>query len=146
MHATARPTDDVNGQLAAAPASVDDTTSQFLAGDDRSYADVRRARIRRRRLAGFLVWVPIWALSIVPLAREILADRGGADVAVYLAVGAISLGAATVLRSIYVLLTRRRLLSPWVFLIAAVLALAVYMVQSAGPDAQAAQVVAASSR
>jgi hypothetical protein len=69
------------------------------------------------------------------MARESIDGRqGAAVVAVYLAVGALSLGAAAVIRGIYALLRKLRFWSPWVFVIAAVLAIAGYAVQSAGEE------------
>lgn len=98
-----------------------------------TYEEDRTTRIRRNRVVGFSLCILLWAVSIVPLARESLDEREGASsVAVYLAVAAISLGAAAVLRGLYVLLRKRRFWSPWVFLIASVLAIAGWVVQSAG--------------
>jgi hypothetical protein len=68
--------------------------------------------------------------------------EGAGAVAVYLAVGAITLGVAAVIRGIYVLLTQRNFVvltqrnfwwAPWVFLLAAVVAILMFLVQSAGP-------------
>jgi hypothetical protein len=67
---------------------------------------------------------------MVPLARESMEGREG--VLVYLTVGAISLGVAAVIRGVYVLLTKRRFLSPWMFVMAALVALAGSAVQGAG--------------
>lgn len=104
-------------------------------GGAQTYADERKASRRRRGLVGFLVFVPLWVLSIVPLARESMDGRVSADaVLVYLAVGAISLGVAAAIRGVYVLLAERRFLSPWVFVIAAAVALVGYSVQSAGEE------------
>ena len=85
----------------------------------------------------------VGGLSLVPLARESMHGREGAGaVAVYLAVGAITLGVAAVIRGIYVLLTQRNFVllaqrnfwwSPWVFLLAAVVAILMFLGQSAGP-------------
>jgi hypothetical protein len=73
--------------------------------------------------------------------------REGAEAAlVYLAVGAITLGVAAVIRSVYVLLARPQFWSPWVFLIAAVVALAGYAVQSAGEEIPVAGAQALESR
>jgi hypothetical protein len=84
---------------------------------------------------GFLVFIPLWVVSLVPLARESLDGRESADaVLVYLAVAAISLGVAAVIRGVYVLLTKRRFRSPWVLVIAAAVAVAGYSVQSAGEE------------
>jgi hypothetical protein len=100
-----------------------------------AYEDDRKSRLHRNRFIGFLLCFALWALSVVPLARESMHGREGVGaVAVYLAVGAITLGVAAVLRGIYVLLTRRNLWwSPWVFVLAAVVAISIYLVQSSGP-------------
>lgn len=146
MHATTRSIDDVNGELTGGPTvAVTEDASQYMAGDDRSYAEVRIAGIRRRRLVGFSVWIPLWALSAVPLARELFDGQDGASLAAYLAVGAISLGVAAVIRGVYVSLTKRRFWSPWVFGVAAVLAIAGYMVQSAGEEVPVAAAPAIAS-
>ena len=101
----------------------------------RYWDDDRRRRLRGR-LVGFSVCIPLWLLSLVPLARESMDGReGAAAVAVYLAVGAVSLGVAAVIRGIYVLLKERQFWSPWVFLIAALVAIVGYAVQSAGEEA-----------
>ena len=98
-----------------------------------TYAEDRTTRLHRNRVVGFALSILLWAVSIVPLARESMDEREGASsVAVYLAVAAISLGAGAVLRGLYVLLRKRPFWSPWVFLIASVLAIAGWAVQSAG--------------
>jgi hypothetical protein len=107
-------------------------------GKERFWEDQKR-RARRARLIGFAFCVPLWMLSIVPLARESMEGREG--VLVYLTVGAISLGVAAVIRGVYVLLAKRRFLSPWMFVLAALVALAGSAVQGAGevpvPEASA---------
>jgi hypothetical protein len=112
--------------------TVIETSSQVFPGNGRTYEERRD----RRRLVGFSVCIPLWVLSVVPLARESLDGRESVDaLLVYLAVGALSLGAAAVTRGVYVMLAKRRLwLSPWVFLIAAVMAITGYAVQSAGEE------------
>jgi predicted membrane metal-binding protein len=73
--------------------------------------------------------------------------RESADaVLVYLAVGAISLGVAAVIRGGYVLLRKRRFWSPWLFVVAAVVAIVGYTVQSAGEVAPVAGAQALESR
>jgi hypothetical protein len=114
---------------------MDDPGSQFGSGDKDTYVEDRRRRLHRGRVVGFSVSIPLWVLAVVPLARETMDGREGAGaVAVYLAVGAITLGVAAVIRGIYVMLAKRRFWSPWVFLIAAVLAVAGYVVESAGQE------------
>jgi len=116
---------------------VDDSDSQLSADADRrkAYAEDRKSRLQRKRLIWFLVSFALWVLSVVPLARESTHGREGAGaVAVYLAVGAITLAVAAAIRGIYVLLTKRNLWwSPWVFVLAAVVAISIYLVQSSGP-------------
>jgi hypothetical protein len=99
------------------------------------YAEDREKRRFRRRLVWFSVLVPLWALSLVPIARESMDGREGASaVLVYLVVGALSLGVVSVFRGIYVLRTKRQFLSPWIFLIAAVVAICAYTIQSSGEE------------
>ena len=98
----------------------------------RSYEEEQRTIRRRRRTVRFAVCVPLWALGVLPLAREI-AESGGVDVVLaYVAVAASSLAIAAALRGVYALLVKGRLLAPVVFVIAAVLALATYGVRTAG--------------
>lgn len=115
---------------------MDDPGSQLTPSDEETYVEDRRRRRHRGRFVGFFVCIALWVLSVIPLAHESIDGREGADVVpVYLAAGAISIGVAAVIRGIYVLLTKRQFWSPWVFLIAAVLAIASYGVQSAGDEA-----------
>lgn len=134
MHATARRTADLSGQRADEPTlEVNQPRSDHapIAGD--SYADDRRKRLRRGRLAGFALCIPLWVLGAVPLAREVTDGRAGTDLLVaFLAVGVLSLAVAAAVRGVYVLLTRRRFWSPWLFPFAAFVAIAGYTVQSAG--------------
>jgi hypothetical protein len=114
------------------------TDPGWLDSDSGDTFEEDRVRHRRRgRLLGFAVSVSLWVLSVVPLARESIDGREGvAAVAVYLVVGVLSLGTAAVLRSVYAVLSkRRRFWSPWLFLIAAVVAVTGYAVQSAGDEA-----------
>lgn len=104
-------------------------------GGDQAYADQRRARLRRGRLIGLAVAVPIWALSLVPIARESMDGREGMNlVLVYLVVGALSLGVAVAIRALYVVLMKRKLWTPWLFPLAALVAIVAYTVQSAGEE------------
>jgi len=114
---------------------MDDLGSQVTPTEDQAYAEDRRVRRRRDRQVGFALCVALWALSVIPLARESAEGREGAKlVVVYLVVGALSLAAAAVIRGLYVLLRQLPFWSPWVFLIAAILALTGYVVQSAGEE------------
>jgi fatty acid desaturase len=113
---------------------MDESGSQFTPGNGETYEEDRRRRLHRDRLVGFGLCFALWGLSVIPLARESMHGREGAGaVAVYLVVGAITLGAAVLIRGVYTWLRKVHFWSPWVFLLAAVLALAGYMVQSAGP-------------
>jgi hypothetical protein len=136
MEATVRRPKGVDrNRTAALIGNVTEAGSQFTAGADQSYTEERRGRLRRGRLAWFSVCVPLWVLSVVPLARESMDGRAGTDlVLVYLAVGAISLGVAAAVRGVYVLVTKRQFVSPSVFLIAALLAITTWGVQSAGEE------------
>ena len=112
---------------------MDDPGRDYTAAEEaQSYSESRTARLERRRLVGFGVCIAIWILSAVPLAR-LSSDEGGGlgTAAVYLAAG---LGIAVVSRLVYARLTRRQFWSPWLFVIAAVLAITSYAVQSAGEE------------
>lgn len=118
------------------------TGSEFTRGvNAQSYWEDRKRRLRRGRLVGFAICVPLWVLSMVPLASESMEGREA--VLVYLTVGAFSLGVAAAIRGIYVLLTKRRFLSPWIFVMAALVALMGSAVQGAGevPVADASALV-----
>jgi hypothetical protein len=122
-------TDGSNGDRAAE--QTDEAASQSSAASSRqTYWEDRKRRLRRGRLIGFSLCIPLWALSMVPLARESMEGREG--VLVYLTVAVISLGVAAVIRGVYVLLTKRRMLSPWVFVMAAFIAISGAAVQGAG--------------
>jgi hypothetical protein len=111
---------------------MDDPSQRFTPGDGQTYAEAREQSIRRRLIAGYAVCIGLWLLSAVPLARLSSDEGGGTDVAAALL--AAGLGIAVVIRVIYALLTRRGFWSPWLFLIAAVLAIISYAVQSAGEE------------
>jgi hypothetical protein len=112
---------------------MEDHGSSSSSGDTDTYLKDRRTRLHRNRVVGFSLCILIWVLSVVPLARESMNGREDAgSIAVYLAVAAISLGVAAVIRGLYVLIRKRRYWSPWLFLIASVLAIAGWVVQSAG--------------
>ena len=107
-----------------------ETSLEFTTDEGLTSADNRMARRRRNRVAGFLVCVALWLLSAIPLVRLSSDDGGGTGVAaVYLAAG---FGLAVLVRAIYALLTRRAVLSPWLFVAAALLAITSYGVLSAG--------------
>jgi hypothetical protein len=146
---TIRHSDGANGNNTAEQTSKAlGTGSQFTPGSSAyTYEEDRRRRLRRGRLVGFSMCVPLWALGVIPLARESIDGRESADaVLVYLAVGAISLGVAAVIRGGYVLLRKRQFWSPWVFLVAAVVAIVGYTVQSAGEEVPVADAQALESR
>jgi membrane protease YdiL (CAAX protease family) len=137
MDATTRGRAGVNRDPAAdLTAKVTETAQQFISGGkNRSYMDERRARLRRRRFVGLSVFVPLWVLSLIPLARHSMDGREGTDaVLVYLVVGALSLGIAALIRGAYIVVTKHHFWSPWVFVLAVGLALCGYSVQSAGPE------------
>jgi hypothetical protein len=111
---------------------MDDPGRPFTPSDRQTFEEDRRKRLHRGRVVGFSVCIALWLLSAVPLARLSSDEGGGADIAAaYLAAG---LGIALVSRGIYALRTRRPFWSPWLFLIAAVLAIISYGVQSAGEE------------
>jgi hypothetical protein len=123
---TDRGTGGMNGNHAA----VEDGSHISAGTSRRTYWEDRTRRLRRGRLIGFSLCIPLWGLSMVPLARESMEGREG--VLVYLTVAAISLGVAAVIRGVYVLLTKRRFLSPWIFVMAAFVAIVGSAVQGAG--------------
>lgn len=113
---------------------MEESGSQFTPSGGETYAEDRRRKRHRDRLIGFALCGALWVLSVIPLAREAMHGREGAGaVAVYLVAGAITLGVAAALRGIYFLLRRQHFWSPWVFLLAAVVALVGYAVRDAGP-------------
>jgi membrane protease YdiL (CAAX protease family) len=104
----------------------------YTPGESQTYAEDRLRRLRRRRVVGYLVCIALWLLSAVPLARLSSDEGGGADVAAaFLAAG---LALAVVSRGIYAWRRKRPFWSPWLFVIAAVLAITSYGVQSAGEE------------
>jgi dipeptide/tripeptide permease len=110
---------------------MDDTSQQFVPGGQ-SYEADRLKGIHRRRIWGFGVCIALWLLSAVPLALLSSDEGGGAGVAaIYLAAG---LAIAVLSRAGYALLTKKPFWSPWLFVIAAVLAIMSYGVQSAGEN------------
>jgi hypothetical protein len=126
---------------------MDDPGQPFTPSEGQIFEEARRRRLHRGRLVGYTVCIALWLLGAVPLALLSSDEGGGADVAAaYLAAG---LGIAVVSRGIYAWRTRRPFWSPWLFLIAAVLAIISYAVQSAGEEVwqpEAAQVASAPAR
>lgn len=107
-----------------------ESSLESTTGNGQTYADERIARRRRNHVAGYVVCIALWLLSAIPLVRLSSEDGGGTGVAaVYLAVG---FGIAVLIRATYVLLTRRAVLSPWLFATAALLAITSYGVLGAG--------------
>jgi 4-hydroxybenzoate polyprenyltransferase len=94
-----------------------------------------------------MVCIALWLLAAVPLALLSSDEGGGADVAaIYPAAG---LGIAVVSRGLYAWRTTRPFWSPWLFVIAAALAIISYAVVSAGEEVrqpEAAQIASASGR
>ena len=109
---------------------MNESSLELTAGRRQTYAEERRARLRRGRFVGFSVCIALWLLSAIPLARLPSDDGGSVGIAVaYLAAG---FGIALVTRGIYALLTKRTFWAPWLFVTAAVLAIMSYAVVSAG--------------
>lgn len=109
-----------------------DDPAQGFTSDGRLYEQDRTNRRRRFLLAGYAFCVALWLASTIPLVRLSSEDGGGAVVAVvYLASG---LAVALVARGIFTLTTRRGFWSPWLFVIAAVLALTSYGIQTGGDE------------
>jgi hypothetical protein len=111
---------------------INDPAQGFTIGDrrdGRTYEDDRTKRLQRRRLVAYALSIALWLISAIPLAR-LASDDGGAGVgAIYLAAG---LAVALAIRGVYALTTRRRFWSPWMFVIAAILAITSYGIQTAG--------------
>ena len=129
------PREGVDRQPTAAPTGKPtEVDLEFTAGSSAEwYVEDQRTRLRRGRLVRFAILIPLWMLSLIPLAREI--SDGREVVLAYLAVGAVSIGIVIALRGVYVLLTRgKRIWAPSAFLIAAVLGLAGYVVQTGGEE------------
>jgi hypothetical protein len=100
--------------------------------EGRMYEDKRTKRLHRRRLVGYALSIALWLISAIPLARLSSDEGGGAGVAAaYLAAG---LAVALAIRGIYGLTTQRPFWSPWLFVIAAILAIMSYGIQSAGDE------------
>ena len=100
--------------------------------EGRMYEDDRTKRLHRRRLVGYGLSTALWLICAIPLARLSSDEGGGAGVtAVYLAAG---LAVVLVIRGVYTLTTRRPFWSPWLFAIAAILAIMSYGIQSAGDE------------
>ncbi len=93
------------------------------------YERDRTKRLRRRLLVGYGLSIALWLISAIPLAR--LTSEGGEGAAAYLAA---SLAVAFVIRWVYTLTTRRPFWSPWLFVVAALFAIASYGIQSAGDE------------
>lgn len=109
---------------------MDDLSTDVKWGSQSSYETERQTRRRRNRVTGYVVCIALWLLSAIPLVHLSSEDGGGAGVAaVYLIAG---FGIAVLIRGIYVLVTRRAVLSPWLFMTAALLAITSYGVLSAG--------------
>ena len=113
---------------------INDPAEDFTLGDrrnGRTYEDDRTKRLQRRRLEGYALSIALWLMSAIPLARLASEDGGAGAAAIYLAAG---LAVALAIRGVYALTTRRRLWSPWLFVTAAILAIASYGVQTAGDE------------
>lgn len=130
--------DGVNRSTAVQTSTVVETPQFTPSSDGKTFAEQRRTSLHRRRVVGFFVCIPLWALSAIPLARLLMEGREGADpVLLYLAVGAISLGIAAAIRGVYAMLTKRKFWAPSMFLIAAFIAIAGYGVQGMGEEVPA---------
>ena len=98
----------------------------------RTYQEDRAKSLHRRRIMGYAFCIALWLISAIPLARLSSDNGGGTGVtAVYLAAG---LAVAVAIRGIYTLTTRRGFWSPWLFAIAAFLAIMSYGIPSGGDE------------
>ena len=110
---------------------INDPAQGFTIGPDaQMYEDDRTKRLQRRRLVGYALSIALWLTSTIPLAR-LVSDDGGAGVAIYLGAG---LAVALAIRGVYALMPRRRFWSPWLFVIAAILTITSYGIQTAGDE------------
>lgn len=99
-----------------------------------------------RRIFGFSVCIALWVISVPPLAVRQIDEGGGADVAAaYLAVAMFSLGLAALIRGIYAKLRNRPFWSPWLFLIAALLAI-LSLAGQTGADEETSRAVVTRNR
>jgi hypothetical protein len=114
---------------------INDPAQGFTIGDRRdrrAYEDARTKRLQRRRLVAGALSIALWLICTIPLLRLGSDDGGGAAVAgIYLASG---LAVAFAIRGVYALTTRRRFFSPWLFVIAAILAIMSHGIQTAGDE------------
>ena len=77
-----------------------------------------------RRIGAYVVSIALWLLSAPPLAVQLYEDRSTEDiVASWIAAPITSLVLAGLLRVPYILVRKRPLLSPWLFVVAAVLSI-----------------------
>ena len=103
---------------------------------DDSYGADRRTRLRRGRVVGFALSIPLWMLSVIPLAREFTDGRDAASIVlIFLAAGGFTIAVAAAIRGVYVMTMKRRFWSPWLFVLAACVAIVAYTIQSAGEEA-----------
>jgi len=110
---------------------INDPAQGFTIGPDaQMYEDDRTKRLQRRRVVGYALSIALWLTSTIPLAR-LVSDDGGAGVAIYLGAG---LAVALAIRGVYALMPRRRFWSPWLFVIAAVLTITSYGIQTGGDE------------
>ena len=111
---------------------INDPAQGFTIGADaQMYEDDRTKRLQRRRLVGYALSIALWLTSTVPLARLATDDGGAGVAAVYLAAG---LAVALAIRGVYALMPRRRFWSPWLFVIAAILTITSYGIQTGGDE------------
>ena len=111
---------------------INDPAHGFTIGPDaQMYEDDRTKRLHRRRLVGYALSIALWLTSTIPLARLASDDGGAGGAAIYLAAG---LAVALALRGAYALMPRRRFWSPWLFVIAAVLTITSYGIQTGGDE------------
>ena len=109
---------------------MDDPNRSYNPGESQTYAADRDRRLRWKRAAGYVISVALWLLSAIPLARLSDDDGGGTGITVaYLAAG---LAIAVVIRGIYAWRMKRPFWSPWLFVVAAVLAFGSSVLLSGG--------------
>lgn len=112
--------------------AVASSDSEFTASDSGAYLELQIRTERKKRIAWFTVWGVLWALALIPLAREL--TEGGATeiVFTYLSLAAATLAVAAAIRLIYKLLTKKPVVRPMLFALAALVAILGYVVHTAG--------------
>jgi Uncharacterised protein family UPF0547 len=92
------------------------------------------------RIAFYAIGILLWLITVLPLAAALTDEGEGSAEGTGAYVGAIiaSLGVAGLIRLVYTFIRKRRFMSPWIFVIAAVLAILSTVGQQNSEEARAA--------